>query len=568
MIPLALWLALAAPADGSWQQALDQAARVEEIIDSLSLPQQVGQLLIVGFGGTEMGPEISRLLSRLHPGGVLLFDRNVRNNQQLCALIRGVREAMADEVQPFVAIDQEGGNVVRVREKVLVVPGAMSLGATRDPAMAYLAGQGSAIDLGLIGIDMNLAPVLDINRAAENPVINVRAFGDRAENVARLGLPYLLGQQHGGAITVAKHFPGHGTTRSDSHFDLPRIDLGIEELRQVELAPFRQAFAAQLDAVMLAHVQVPALDPDGLPASLSPRVIDGLLRREMGFAGLVITDDLEMRAITDRGGVGAAAVQAIRAGADQIMVLWTQRKKEEAFQALAAAVQDGTISSERLRESLRRILSLKLRRGTLEALSRPACADLALLPNPFHQRLAQAAAARGLTLVKNDGLLPLCPGRKLVAAAPYPAFLAALRARLPQTRTLALARNPSAAQRQRELETLLQMTADGETVIIGVANAYQARLAQEFYQKSQRPLLVVSFGSPYWLKYFPRVAGYLCTYSYQIEAQQAAAAAIAGERSLTGRLPVTLSEEYPNGFGVMLPAGGCRKDAAPSRGSP
>ncbi|NMB76067.1 MAG: glycoside hydrolase family 3 protein [Myxococcales bacterium] len=562
MIFFLLWLLLGAPPQASLEQDLDRVARVEELIDSLDLSQQVGQLLIVGFGGTEMGPEIEKMLRALHPGGVLLFDRNVRNNRQLCALIRGVREAMADEVQPFVAIDQEGGNVVRVREKVLVVPGAMSLGATRDPVLAYLAGQGSAIDLGLIGIDMNLAPVLDINRAAENPVINVRAFGDRAENVSRLGLPFLLGQQHGGAITVAKHFPGHGTTRSDSHFDLPRIELSLEELRTVELAPFRLAFASQLDAVMLAHVEVPALDPDGLPASLSPRVIDGLLRREMGFEGLAVTDDLEMRAITDRGGVGAAAVQAIRAGADQVMVLWTQRKKEEAFQALLAAVQDGTLPRERLRQALRRILSLKLRRGTLEALSRPACTGLSSLPNPFHQRLAMAAAARGLTLVRNEGLLPLCPERKVVAAAPYPAFLTALQKRLPHSRTLTLTRNPSAAQRQRELEALLQLAGDSEVVVIGVANAYQARLAQEFYQKSQRPLLVVSFGSPYWLKSFPRVAGYLCTYSYQLEAQQAAAEAIAGERSLTGRLPVTLSENYPNGFGLMLQAGGCRKKAA------
>ena len=288
------------------------AQRVEKLLKGLSLEQKVGQLIMVGFGGKEMGPEIVRLLTSLHVGSVAMYTRNVRSPEQVSKLIGEIRKVMQSEVQPFVALDQEGGNVVRLRSEVTVLPGTMTLGATRDPVLAFLAGQAQGIDLTLIGFDMNLAPVLDTNINPRNPVINVRAFGENAELVAQMGSAFVRGQQGAGLATVAKHFPGHGTTEHDSHFALPRISLDAEQLYRTELVPFRRAVEAGLDAIMTAHVQVPSVDPDGTPGSLSKKLITGLLRERMGFNGLVITDDLEMRAISETRGVGGAAVQAVR----------------------------------------------------------------------------------------------------------------------------------------------------------------------------------------------------------------------------------------------------------------
>jgi beta-N-acetylhexosaminidase len=545
-------------------------ARVEALLQSLDLESKVGQLLMVGFGGREMGPEIERLLKGLHIGAVALYTRNIQSAAQAQRLIREVRKVMSVEVQPLLAIDQEGGNVVRVHHPLAVLPGAMTLGATRDPMLAYLVGQAVGTELRLLGFDMNLAPVLDINHNPKNPVINVRAFGDEAGLVAVLGTAYITGQQEAGLATVAKHFPGHGTTAADSHFSLPRIEAGLEELETVDLVPFRQAIAAGLDAVMTAHVQVPAVEPDGTPGSLSARVVHDLLREKLGFEGLVITDDLEMRAISGELGVGEAAVRAVLAGADMVMVIWTPRRKTEVAQALLGAVRAGRISPARLDESVRRILRLKDRLGTLDARGSPRAELGRLLPNRRHQQLTWAVAVRGLTLVRNEGkLLPLCQGQGVLVASPLQPFRKELQRLLPGLTSMELHIRPSDAQRQRELARLLELAPDHRALVVGVHNAYQAWLVQELVRRTRVPVVAVSFASPYYLRNFPRVAGYVCTYSYLPAAQVAAAQALTGRGAITGRLPVAVSAGYPRGAGLSLPRGACRERlslAPPSAG--
>jgi beta-N-acetylhexosaminidase len=538
-------------------------ARAEEILRGMSLEQKVGQLMMVGFGGRSMGPEISHLLLDHHIGSVALYSRNISNTEQLAKLVRSVRETMRGEIQPFVAIDQEGGNVVRVRTDVTVLPGAMALGATRDPVLAYLAGQANAVDLGLLGIDMNLAPVLDVNRNPANPVINIRAFGDHPKLVAKIGVWFILGQQQAGMATVAKHFPGHGDTAHDSHFALPVTNESLDRLRGIALLPFREAIDAGLDAIMTAHVRVPAVDDSQTPASLSKKVITDLLRGEMAYDGLVITDDLEMRAIAERMTVGQAAVQAILAGADIIMVIWTPRKKHQVFEALVAAVKDGRISQSRIDKSVRRILRLKAKRGTLDALAGRAPSLTDSFPNPYHSRLVRTIAHRGITLVRNQqSILPLCQGRGVLVAGPQKVFLDEMKKLLPDAKTIRLSRVPTRKRRKEDLERLTKLAGQHRVVVVAVVNAYQAWLVQRLSHNIKVPLVAVSFGSPYYLRNFPRVSAYLCAYSYLASAQKAAARALCSRISITGRLPVTITKHYPRGHGVTLPRGTCTTAAS------
>jgi beta-N-acetylhexosaminidase len=544
-------------------QAEPISDRVEKILSQMSVEQKVGQLMMVGFGGKEMGPEITKLLIDHHIGSVAIYSRNIINTKQLAKLVRDVREVMQEEIQPFVAIDQEGGNVVRVRSDVLVLPGAMALGATRDPVLAFLAGQANAIDLGLLGVDMNLAPVLDVNRNPRNPVINIRAYADHPQLVAELGTKFIQGQQQAGMATVAKHFPGHGTTSSDSHFALPVISLSLEQLKQTELIPFREAIETGLDAIMTAHVQVPAVDPSGTPASLSQPVISGLLRKDLKFDGLVITDDLEMRAIAERMTSGEAAVSAILAGADIIMVIWTAHKKHEVYEALLSAVKEKKISMGRIDESVRRILKLKATRGTLDALADKTQELSEIFPNKLHSRLVQTIAYRSVTLVRNaDSIIPLCEGKGVLAVGPQTIFLNELKRLLPGSKILITKRVPSQKRRREDLDKIVGMSKGKQAVVVAVVNAYQAWLVQQLKKRIKVPIVAVSFGSPYFLRNFPSVNAYICTYSYLPSAQMAAARAISGQISITGKLPVSLSKQYKRGHGRTLKHKSCSASAA------
>ena len=537
------------------------SARVEQLVKTMSLEQKVGQLMMIGIPGRELDRATSKLLRDLHVGAVALFGFNIKSNAQLVRLIGDIRKNLSDDVQPFIALDQEGGNVVRVRSEVAVLPGAMVLGATRDPVLAFLAGQANGVDLRLLGVDMNLAPVLDINRNPKNPVINVRAIGDYPQLVSSLGLAYIQGQQQAEMATVAKHFPGHGTTAKDSHFSLPTLHLTEEELWASEIPPFLDAVQNGLDAIMMAHVQVPALEPSGLPASLSPKIITGLLRGKMGFDGVVITDDMEMRAIEASRDVGKVAVLAIQAGADMVMTIWTAQKKQRIQRSLLQAVQSGAISAERLDESVRRILRLKEKRGSLDSLSRPQPNLSQYLPNPYHEQLIRAIALRGITLVRNEGnAIPICQGKKVLVATPVGVFLKELKALLPEATFLPITLVPNQKTRDAELARIRELGRRYRLVVVAVVNAYQAWMVQQLAHWLKTPLVVVSLGSPYFLRNFPSVSGYVCAYSSQPSVQRAAAQALGGQTSISGRLPVSINDRYPRGHGLVLSGASCLKE--------
>ncbi len=527
--------------------------RVEGLLAKMTLREKIGQLIMVGFPGTQLTPKTAKFLSDHHFGSVSLYRRNIRNNQQVAKLVQQIRQLMRNRIQPFVAIDQEGGNVVRIRSDVAVLPGAMTLGATRDPVLAYLAGQANAYDLGHLGIDMNLAPVLDINQNPHNPVINIRALADHPNLVTQLGVWFIQGQQQAGMATVAKHFPGHGTTSSDSHYALPTLQISKQQLETIELQPFRVAIAGGLDAVMTAHINIPSVEPDPIPASISKRVITGLLRKKLNFDGLVITDDLEMRAVADKSDIGQAAVQAIQAGADIVMVIWATGNKLRAIAALERAVNQGIISIKRLDQSVRRVLLLKAKRGTLDAWkSQPGSAPPPL-PNSYHQLVMQTIAQRGITLVRNQtAIVPVCSGKDVLVTGPLRSFLVEMKKLQPQATILKIDMVPSEKRRNQILEQLTSMAAKHRMVVIAVVNAYHAWLVQRLQYKTKTPILAVSFGSPYYLRNFPKVAAYLCCYSFLPSVQKAAAHALCGHNPITGRLPINISKSYPRGHGLII----------------
>ena len=336
----------------------------------MTLEQKIGQMLLFGWQGET--PEASRTVSAhaqalvddFAVGGVIFMGRNVGPPEQTRATISELQaRARANGLPPlFVAVDQEGGRVQRLGPphypKRL---SAREVGATGDPEQARAHTRAIGAELRDLGFNWDFAPVLDVNNNPRNPVIGDRSYGDDATLVADMGAAAILGfQEDAGILACGKHFPGHGDTDTDSHHALPRIPHGRERLDAVELVPFRAAFGAGLGAVMTSHILFPALDPD-LPATLSPTILTGLLRRELGFDELVITDDLEMKGVADGWGAPEAAVLAVLAGADVLLCCHTWDTQRAIRDALAAALDSGRLSPSRVDKSCARIAAAKAR---------------------------------------------------------------------------------------------------------------------------------------------------------------------------------------------------------------
>jgi beta-N-acetylhexosaminidase len=343
------------------------------------LRHQIGRLLFVGIPGATLDAATRRTLERLHVGGVILFRRNVGDAAAVAAL---TAELHALPSHPLVAIDHEGGRVLRLGPPFTQFPPAAILGQTRSPEVTYRVGRAMAAELASVGIDLNFAPVLDVHSNPANPVIGDRAFGTDPAPVSELGIALMRGLLDGGVLACGKHFPGHGDTATDSHLELPTVQRSREELERIELSPFRAAIAARIPMLMTAHVLYPALDA-AHPATVSRRILTDLLRTELGFGGVVVSDDLEMRAISDHRDIGGAALATLRAGADALLVCQELSKAVAAFDAIEQAVADATLEPATVTAAARRLERL---RTAQDAESVIRCT----LPSPEHQKLAEA----------------------------------------------------------------------------------------------------------------------------------------------------------------------------------
>ncbi|KUP23030.1 beta-N-acetylhexosaminidase [Paenibacillus sp. DMB5] len=328
-------------------------------IAGMTLEQKIGQMLLAGIDGTRLDSEAKRMIAEDEIGGIILYKDNISSLKSMISLINALKQSnSANKVPLFMSVDQEGGKVSRMPEEYAAIPANSKVGAVNKTESAAEMGSLLAREVLSSGFNMNFAPVLDINSNPDNPVIGERSFGNNAELVSRLGIAEMKGLASEGAIPVIKHFPGHGDTSVDSHLELPVVNKSVAGLAKLEWLPFQAAVKEGADAVMVAHILYPQLDPDK-PASLSAEIIGGLLREQMGFGGVVITDDLTMGAITDHYTLPAAAVDTVLAGSDILLIAHEYSNERKVRAALLESVRSGVIPESRIDESVYRILALK-----------------------------------------------------------------------------------------------------------------------------------------------------------------------------------------------------------------
>ena len=358
---------------------------------SRHIRRHVGQLIMAGFPDPTIPDELRAVAHEYDLGGIVLFGRNVEAPEQVAELAHDA-QTMSHELPLWVSIDQEGGRVARLKEPFTVWPPMCTLGRSGEVSLAARFARALARELLAVGVSLDYAPVLDIHTNRRNPVIGDRALSDQAEDVARLGAAIIDGLQSEGVAACGKHFPGHGDTSTDSHHELPVVEHPLERLRQVELVPFRAAVASNVAMMMTAHVLYPALDEE-CPATLSPHVVTEILRQELGFAGLIATDDLSMQAITDDCSVERASVTAIAAGCDVLLLCAPDVDQQvRAVEALIRAVEDEVLPVARIEDALRCQYDVKARflTGTRGRRPRPSGELRAVLGCDEHAAVAEA----------------------------------------------------------------------------------------------------------------------------------------------------------------------------------
>lgn len=516
--------------------------------EGLDLKSKIGQLFMCGFDGHEPTAGIRRLIGEYGLGGIIYFRRNLRDAAQVAAMT-GALQKSAD-VPLFVSIDQEGGMVVRLEEGVTVMPGAMAIGAAGDVRLAGEAAKWSGAELRGIGINMNFAPCADVNNNPRNPVIGVRSYGEDPHKVAEFATAAIRGYREGGIAAVAKHFPGHGDTASDSHYELPVVPHGRDRLDAVELVPFRAAIAADVDAIMTAHVVFPAYEPDRMPATLSKRILTGLLREQLGYDGVVVTDCLEMKAISETIGVARGAVEAIKGGADLVLVSHRLDRQIAALEAVYEAALAGEIPQSRIDEAVRRVWALKKRRGLF--------ADaLPLAPDRRRaEAIARGIGERAVTVVKGGELLPLPKDKRTLvvwtearestevveAIAQTWTLGAALEAEGAAVTELAIGLRPSEGERQ----SVLASAAAAESIVFASYDAGfspdQTALIRALCELPGKTFALAAMRTPYDLLDAPAVPIYICTYENKPKMMTALAGVLTGRLTAQGRQPVTIGE--------------------------
>ncbi len=552
------------------KQKGDRYHIIENTVSHMTLEEKIGQMLMPDFrtwngeNVTEMLPEIEQLIEEYHLGGVILFRENVVTTEQTAELVSDY-QAAAEKYGLLLTIDQEGGIVTRLQSGT-DMPGNMALGATRSEDVTYQVAKAIGEELEALGINMNLAPVLDVNNNPDNPVIGVRSFGSDPALVGELGVAYLEGLQSTGVAATAKHFPGHGDTAVDSHLGLPEVPHDKDRLLEVELYPFQQAMNAGVDAVMTAHVTFPKIDDtkviskkDGseiaLPATLSEKVLTDLMREEMQYNGVIITDAMNMNAITDHFGPVDAAIRAVKAGTDIVLM---PVGLEEVASGLLEAVQSGEITESRIEQSVERILTLKVKRGIFkEETPTPIDEKIAnaqeVVGSQDHKRIEATAAHQSITLVKNDDALPLnvAENEKIVViGGTYGDSLAnAITEKHANTDYISTT-GPLTDSQLTQLD-------DAKAVIIGTytynvsgraETSEQMQMVHQVMEYSEAPVIGIGIRNPYDIMAYPTIDAYLAQYGFREASFEATANTLFGHNIPTGTLPVSI----PNAAGGTL----------------
>ena len=535
---------------------------VERTLAGMSLRQRVAQLVFPWIAGTPADAQageaerLARWVERDEVGGLIV------SRGTPAGLAAKLNAAQARSRVPLLVVsDLETGPGMRLTGGTNMPP-AMAFGAADDAALAREAGRITGVEARAVGIHLTLGPVLDVNSNPRNPIINVRSFGEDPQRVARLASAWIAGAHEGGLLTVGKHFPGHGDTETDSHVGLPTVGADPARLSRVELPPFRGAIRAGTDGILVGHIAVTGLEGAGAPpASLSPRIVGGLLRGELGFGGLVFTDALNMGAVTRRYAVPEASVRALLAGAD---VLLQPPGEGAVIDAVVAAVESGRLPRARVDDAARRVLAAKARAGLHRGARVDPAAVGRLVGSAEHARAVRRVAAAGTTLVRDRGGLVPIPARvRRVLHVAYglpgsgrSGLGSALAAPGREVEEVRLDGRVTAAQ----VASLRVRAADADLVVASALvtprEYRELSLPPEFgafveeLSAAGKPVVAVALGSPYLLAAFPSVPAYLVAWSASAATQRAAGDALAGRAPITGRLPVALPPFHVAGAGI------------------
>jgi len=556
----------------SWAELTLAELSVEEKAGQLMMPWVLGDF---APEGSESHERVFRFIEEQKIGGIIM---SVGTPFEVAAKLNDL-QAHAD-LPLLVAADLETGAGFRLRGAIHMpgsidlggatnFPSLMAVGATGQEELAYEMGRITAVEARAVGVHVPFAPVLDVNNNPDNPIINVRSFGEDPEKVAEMGIAFIRGVQENGALATGKHFPGHGDTNVDSHVGLPVIMHNRARMDSVELRPFQRAIDSGMGAIMTAHISVPSLN-GGVrePSTLSPEVLTNLLREQMGFDGIVFTDAMDMSAIARQHRSGEAAVRALEAGADVILM---PASVSGAIEGIVDALGDGRITEERLDHSVLRVLETKERMGlhenryvALEEISRS-------VGIPAHVEVADRIAARAITLLKNDNdLLPLAGTRSArvmsvsyrrssdVLAGRY--FNRALRETYPRLRAVEVESDTSEDEyqdlrRQAREHAMVVVSTYVTSVNVSGSFTLPEDLVEfvRYLDEIGVPHTVVSFGNPYLITDFPDVRSYLLAWSGSESSQRAAAAAMLGQRQINGRTPTRIPPFYEIGDGIQIP---------------
>ena len=562
---------------------LDAGTWAENTLAAMTDRQKIGQLVMAtttwepdfSFPVDAYGPptqhqldHMRRMITEYHAGSVIIY--NWGRSESMARFNRQLQEWSMESnagVPLFISADLEYGVAQRIPEQATVFPRQMGIAATGDPNSAYEQGRITALEALATGFNWSYSPVSDVNVNPRNPVIGVRSFGERFTVVSEMSRAMIRGSQEHGVLATPKHFPGHGDTEFDSHYDLSTVSYDLDTLREIHLPPFQAAFEAGADAVMSAHVIIEAIDPT-VPATLSRPALTGLLREEMGFQGIIVTDAMSMEAIDSHWGAGEAAVMAVQAGADIIMATGTEQQQAETFKALYQAYVDGEISEERLNASVRRILEIKHKYGLHHGFTSPDPAlALEVTTDPEHRRIAREIAAKSITLVKNQGILPFERDEELttmVAGVAYTRELADLVREAAGGEVLMWDFGRGPTDNDPTPESILEavrMAEDADRILLFTYSSSelpegQARLAEALAIMG-KPMAVVALGLPYDLQSMLMVPAYVASYSLDRWPDatptpvvwEAVVDMLFGEQP-GGKLPVTLGRDYPVGHGL------------------
>lgn len=519
---------------------------------------------MLAFEGETVPERIATWLSERSAAGFTLFKpNNVRTLGQVRQLSADLQTIVREkgELPLLIAADQEGGQLLALGDDVTQFAGNMALGATRDVGLARRVGEAMGREMLAVGVNVNYAPNCDINTNPDNPACGARAFADVPELAAEMTAAFVAGQQAVGVAATIKHFPGKGDAKVDSHYQMPVIDHSRERLFANELPPFQAAIAAGAKLVMTGHFAIPALTGrDDLPATLSRAVMHDFLRDELRFDGIVITDAIDMGALTQGAGQIVDMIAAIRAEVDLLLTTAQPEVQERIYQGLQLAYSRRLFDEERLAKSAERIQSLKRWVAQFEQ------PDLSVVNCAEHQALARELAQKSLTLVRNEaGLLPLKveSEQKIVAIMPQPENLtpadtsadvqpqlaAALRVYHPHVEEIVVGHRPTDA----EIGEVLAGVDSADLIIIGTisasVNQAQAALVNQLLARG-KPTITVALRTPYDLLAYPQAATHLCTYSLLRPSLDALAAALFGHAPITGKLPVTIAGLYDFGHGL------------------